>query len=156
MRHCDGMPFLNLPGNLPDDLPNGWAERPLTDESLIADVLDLLVKDRDRKRGCILFALCDAEGRLMQPCVVDDLPPVIPERELGAIVSVFSGVLAGGDPPGSLLVAIGRAHGLSATEQDQQWRAAAEQACQGRITLLGVHVITTEGSRPVPHPSAAA
>ena len=142
------MTFLELPDNL--------AEQPLTGDKLIADVLDLLVSERDRRRGCLLFALCDSAGRLVQPCMIDDLPDNLPASEFEAVVEVFVNLLADNDPPGSLLVARGRATGLSATDQDITCGVTVEQACQGRVKLLGMHIITTEGSRPIPRSTAAA
>ena len=142
------MTFLDLPADL--------ADRPLTDSGLVADILGLLVSEPDRRRGCLLFALCDAQCRLVQPFVVHDVPDHLSIQERKTILDVFVRILTDRDRQGSLLLALGRAAGLSATQDDLDWRAAVERACRGRATLLGVHIITPEGSRPVPRSSAAA
>jgi hypothetical protein len=131
------------------DLPEDWPTRPLTDPVLVADVLDLLVSDADRASGALLFALCDRDARLLQPCVLPDGSGGEPAQRERA-VSVFVDLLADLDPDGSLLVAVARPKGLSATAADLDRRAAVERACAGKVALLGVHIVTREGSRPLP------
>jgi hypothetical protein len=138
------------------DLPPELAHRPLTDQRLIADVIDLLVSHRDRIDGCVLFVLCDPQARLVQPCLIHDVPSEATGTSLGSIADVFVGVLAATEPPGSLLVVFGRAAGLSPTKLDQEWATGIVRSCAERVTLLGVHIVTPEGSRPVPSSGAAA
>ena len=57
--------------------------------------------------------------------------------------------------PGSVMVAIARRGGLSATADDILW-AESVLAALGDWHLLGVHVVTRSGSRPVPRASRVA
>jgi hypothetical protein len=49
-----------------------------------------------------------------------------------------------------VLIALVRVGDLSATDDDIGWADAARQACAGRIRMLGVHLVTPDGSRGVP------
>ena len=136
------------------DLPAHWADRPIHHPALVADVLDLLVSLADRRAGALLLALCDAQGRLLQPCIVEG-DPVGAEASRG--LAFFTEVLAGLSPGGSILVAIARPTGLSATDDDRALAAASQTACADHgLRLLGVHVVTLDGSRPVPRLSEEA
>jgi hypothetical protein len=86
------------------------------------------------------------EARLLAPVVVGGLGDGIPaeerEQALGTIVSALGA-------RGCVLVAVARRHGLSIRVDDHDWADAARRACQGGPRLLGVHVITLDGSREV-------
>ncbi|MDP9397467.1 MAG: hypothetical protein M3P96_06400 [Actinomycetota bacterium] len=129
-----------------DDLPENWAERPLDEPGLVADVLDLVVSEADRRAGALAVLICDDQGRLLQPCVVSPLPPAPSEGEREHAVRMFAGAVG---PGGSLLLAIARRDGLSLTDDDHGWAAAARRACGAEVRLLGVHVVTAGGSREV-------
>jgi hypothetical protein len=64
-------------------------------------------------------------------------------------------VIAEVEPDPSLLAAIARPGGLSVTAEDLCWAEALAVAALGRVRLLGVHVVTVDGSRPVPRLLAA-
>ncbi|HET8595025.1 MAG TPA: hypothetical protein VFM07_07235 [Intrasporangium sp.] len=49
------------------DLPRGWAERPITDPVIFEDVIDLVVPERSRSEGAIYLLLTHPDGRLLQP-----------------------------------------------------------------------------------------
>jgi hypothetical protein len=130
------------------DLPEHWAERPVHHPALVADVLDLLVPLSDRRAGAVLVALCDEQGRLLQPCLVRCEPGSADAAEAPPF---FAEVLAELRPGGSMLLAVARPTGLSARPEDLAFAAAAAAACQGSgLRLLGVHVVTLDGSRPLP------
>ena len=136
------------------DLPADWPTRPLTEPRLVADVLDLLLSDADRRAGGLLIALCDADARLLQPIVIGDLPAGAAAGEGTEVLApLFSG-LADDGLSGSLLLALGRPDGLSITAGDRAWRDAAEHACGGAFRLIGLHVVTPDGSREVPRSAA--
>jgi hypothetical protein len=72
-----------------------------------------------------------------------------------ALLRVIIGAAEQAADDGSVLIAIARRDGLSATPDDQLWARAA----LGALTswrLLGVHVVTVRGSRPVRRPASAA
>jgi hypothetical protein len=136
------------------DLPPQWADRPIHHPALVADVLDLLVPLTDRRAGALLLALCDEQGRLLQPCLVEGDPGCAEARRTPGF---FAEVLAGLSPGGSMLVGIARSAGLSARPADLEFAAAAQAACaEHGLRLLGVHVVTLDGSRPLPRLSAEA
>jgi hypothetical protein len=136
------------------DLPDDWPDRPLTDPQLLADVLDLTVSHHDRVAGAIGVLVCDAEQRLLVPAVIGELDDVAPDADrcegLTNFVSAIVGGLGSDAGPLGLHLSIARRYGLSITPEDVRWRDAAVTACAGRVTLLGVHLVTTEGSRLVP------
>ena len=115
-------------------------------------MLDLVVSEADRRAGALAVLLCDAQGWLLQPCVVSPLPPASSEDERVHVARVLADSV-GSD--GSLLLAIARSDGLTLTDDDYAWAAAARRACGAEVRLLGVHVITLGGSRDV-LPRAAA
>jgi len=137
-----------------EDLPDDVALLPLVDPRLVADVLDLVVRDADRRAGSLAVLLCDDDGRLVQPVVIGDLPD---GSDLSSRLGVLEVLISALDGGGSLLVAIARRDGLSITADDQLWARAASQACAEKSArLLGVHVITLTGSRQLPWSDVAA
>ncbi len=136
-----------------DDLPQDWPTRPLTDSRLIADVLDLVVPERSRIGGSLYILLCDENDRLLQPIAIATPDPAaasaMREEGLGALLSGAEDIV----PGGSFIIVLAREDGLSVTEDDELWASAAQSA-RGAWRLLGIHVITLEGSRPVPLPAA--
>ena len=136
------------------DLPDDWPQRPLTDPQLVADVLDLCVSDEARQSGSLAILLCDDQARLIQPCVVSDIQQISDEADRLQACRTF--VMAAEKVGAGLLFAIGRRRGLSVTADDEAWARAARQTCAGRVDLLGFHLITHEGSRPVPLGEQAA
>jgi hypothetical protein len=130
-----------------EDLPADWPDRPLDDPLLVTDVLDLCVSMADRAAGAIVFLLCDPEGRLAQPVAIGELPPRFTVAECEHAIEVMVQAM---DGHGSLHVAIARRDGLTITEDDRVWAAAASRVTGDRVQLLGVHVVTMTGSRTVP------
>ena len=68
-----------------EDLPADWPQRPVTDSEITADLLDLIVGDRDRAVGALGILLCGRDERLLQPVVVEapDLQASAAERRQG-------------------------------------------------------------------------
>ncbi|MFC3688564.1 hypothetical protein [Aquipuribacter hungaricus] len=129
------------------DLPDDPQDLPLSDPAYTADVLDLVVPERDRHRGAIAVLLCDDEDRLLVPAIVGELPDDLSEAERE---TALRSLVAAADERGSVLVAVARRQGLSIRPGDQAWRRAATTACAEGPRLIGVYVITPEGSRAVP------
>ena len=137
-----------------DDLPDNWPELPLTDQRLLADVLDLVVSEQSRRDGALYVLLCDEQARLVQPIAIDllEAPTDLAGRE--ELMASVVGMTHHLGENGSYVVAIARRGGHSVTPDDEQWAAAVESA-RGSWRLLGVHVVTRDGSRPVPLTRAA-
>lgn len=53
------------------DLPPGWAERPISDPDIFADVVDLCASMESRFGGCLYLLLCGPDGRMHQPIAID-------------------------------------------------------------------------------------
>ena len=137
------------------DLPEDWPSRPLTDPTLVDDVLDLLVSERDRQDGALFILLCDSQDHLALPTACDDPPALASAVDREFAVRT---VLRGGEPvlaDGSFLVAFARRGSLEITADDTAWaRAAAAAARHSPLRLLGVHVVTSIGSREIPRDAA--
>ena len=136
------------------DLPDDWSEQPLTDSRHVADVLDLIVSDADRRSGGLAMLLCDDQGRLQQPVFISDVDYDSSEAERCLMFARFVGHLA--SQVDSILFALARADGLSITADDESWARAIQYACSGEVRLLGFHLVTRDGSRLVPGTVAAA
>jgi hypothetical protein len=137
-----------------DDLPDGWDLLPLTEPRLVADVLDLFVSIEARERGCLALLLCDDADRLQAPVLIDELDDASPPAERVALLRTLLAHVASADLAAALLAGIARPGGLSVTRADETWAAAVADAARGQLRLLGVHVVTPDGSRPVPRAAA--
>ncbi|WP_226345960.1 hypothetical protein [Agilicoccus flavus] len=72
-------------------LPTGWAQRPVTDADLFEDVVDLVVREDSRIRGCVYLLLCHSSGRVAQPVAVEDCPVrEDPDRVVDAMRALFA------------------------------------------------------------------
>ncbi len=139
-----------------EQLPDDWSQRPLTEAGLVADVLDLLISFADRRSGGLAILVCDDQARLLQPTLMTDPADSVPVAERSGIIEFWIDMAEQLEPGGGLLIAIVRANGLSVTDDDRVWCEVAARSCAERITLLGIHIVTLEGSRPVPMQSQAA
>ena len=138
------------PSGIPD-LPEMWPQQPVTHPAALSRVLDVASASIASPDGTLCVLVCDEDDRLVQPIAIDtlaDAPGELQER-VRLLGSLMDG-LADITPAGSVLIAVARVGGLSATEDDIAWADAASRACAGRIRLLGVHLVTPDGSRPVP------
>ena len=137
-----------------DDLPEEWDSIPLTDPDHIANVLDLFVSLEARRNGCLLMLICDEERLPVQPVLIDHMPACPPADALPFLAQL--GATIGERPGAGVLVAIGRQRKLRVTANDLAWRATIERAFSGHVEVLGVHVITYDGTLPVLPPEVAA
>ena len=140
-----------------DDLPDDWSDRPLTDPQLLADVLDLVVMERDRRAGGLGVLICDGHQRLALPVMISELDDVTDDDDrrkgletIATAVRGFDLGDAGGTGGAGIHLAIARRDGLSITRSDRSWQQVAASVCADDIDLLGVHVVTCDGSRTVP------
>ena len=140
-----------------EDLPPDWAQRPVTDPAITADLLDLVVGDRDRHQGAIGLLLCGPSGRLLQPVVVsvsrDEVQGDDHRRVFDVMAQAF-GDLSDGARPG-MLVAVARPDYRHAARDDARWRDAAVTSCaEHGVDLLGVWLVTPDVIRPLPLPDS--
>lgn len=129
------------------DLPEGWPDQPVTDH--IEDVLDLFVDMQARVRGALMILVCDERYVPVQPIMIDDVPSGTMCAELAEPLQRIAGTIAEGLPGASALVAVAREGSSVSTLQDRAWAAAIRRAFNGHVELIGVHVVTPRGFRPI-------
>ncbi len=130
------------------DLPPNIRALPLTDAQLAADVVDLMIGERDRSRGCIGIMLCDSAFRGLQPVVVNDIPEDTPLEGLQNLLGLLLPII---EPGGGVLVGRGRPHGAVPTDTDRAWHQATIDACAAAgVRLLGYHLVTLEEVNALP------
>ena len=130
------------------DLPANWPELPLDDSRLIRDVLDLFVSMKTRYDGALVVLMCDANRRITQPILVDEIelnPPADSDVMLNNLVVAILGACA----ESCVLVALARPGPLRVGARDAAWARFIEEACSDRLPLLGVHLVTPRGSLPL-------
>ena len=137
------------------DLPDNWATIPLTDPTHVADVLDVFVDLQSRAAGSLLILICDDQRRPVQPILIESIDARRPQRAR-QFLAHLADMLDGSDTRPAVLCAIARRDGLRVTKHDSRWKRALEDAFEGRVDLLGVHLITFEGSVPIGELGAAA
>lgn len=121
------------------DLPTGWAARSLTDLFLAADVVDLVVREEDRSTGSVSLLLCDADGRMIQPVTVADVPPQSSEAERAAFFDAFLDHL--GRALGAVVLAIGSPD--DAVIETLRWHDSGVTACRAAgVELIGTYLAT--------------
>ncbi len=138
------------------DLPADWPTRPITSPALLPDVLDLVVSERARASGSLFVLVCDAGDRLVLPMEIGEITTAPGRSARGDLLVPIMRQVADMEPGGGVLAAIARPGGLSATVDDVAWADAVASAAQGSVRMLGVHVVTVDGSRPVPADRHAA
>lgn len=127
-----------------DDLPHDWDSHPLTDASLRCDVVDLFVKDADRLRGGLGVLLCDADGMLLQPIMIEGMNAHANEPDIRATLAFLQHLQADGTLTGVL--ALARPRGSHDDDVARFWaRIAADECQQAAIGLLGFYIATPEG-----------
>lgn len=118
--HSDGMSF--------EDLPDDWSDHPLSTPGLAIDVVDLFFRGRDRAAGALLLLLCDAQHRLLQPIVIDDVPWLASQPERSRF---FDGFL--GHFPEATMVAAVSSRFMLPPGVARGWRESAEAALGDRL-----------------------
>jgi hypothetical protein len=155
MRDAHG----RLVGMTFEDLPADWSRRPVTDSAITADLLDLLVGERDRAVGALGILLCGPGDRLLQPIVVEapDRSADASERRQG--FDNICSALCQLDQPGDgqagsglgMLVALARPGPPMAGPADLDWRDTVVRSCADYgVRLLGVWLVTPDVIRELP------
>lgn len=138
-----------------DQLPPDWPTRPLTDPFIASGVVDLCVPLRDRDAWSVAVLLCDADSRLLQPCLVGDVPRVSNDLDKLRLLKPFAQFAREQD--GGLLVVRARPGQRAVDEEDRSWARVAQHACDVRsVPLVGVWLATPRGIRRVDDPHRLA
>lgn len=111
-----------------EDLPSNWADMPLTDPALAADVVDLFLGDRDRHADSLMLLLCDEDHRLVQPVMIDGMEWRSSAQEV-AESTAFLGHL--GEVP-SMIAAISSARPFT-LPISHRWRQALLRTVPGLL-----------------------
>ncbi|MFI5733469.1 hypothetical protein ACIA49_25365 [Kribbella sp. NPDC051587] len=138
------------------DLAPSWSDEPLTDPTLAANVVDLMVSMGDRYRGTFTAILCGADARF-RAVVAIDLPshfaaettsldhpsldtPGLCATALHPIVPALRT-----EPGAALLLALGRPGPPTWPALDHEWSTAATHLCRAaQVPLLGFYIATPE------------
>lgn len=135
-------------------LPADWALRPMTDEDLFEGVVDLVIRDDDRRRGCLVVLACQTNGRLMEALPLEGLHPFVDAagsgsvvtKRVGAILEALRAIAVAG-----VVLVLARPGRPVATAGDRQVLAQLEALCAPpRPALLGVALATPEGVATLP------
>lgn len=129
------------------DLPDDWPQRPLTDEDLVHDVLDLCVNNCDRDEGGIAVLALRSNLVLAQPVFVAGAIPAIERR------TVLTNLLLActlQELDATVVVAIAHADGALTDEDRAVHQLVLEICAEHAITLLSTHLVTSCDIRSLP------
>ncbi len=124
-----------------DRLPPDWPTRSLAEPLIASGVVDLTVPVRDRHGWSVTVLLCDGYGRLVQPCLVAEVPRASNDLDKLRLLKPFAAHAR--ECGGGLLVARARPGPTRVDPEDISWARAARNACRVRsVPLLGFYVAT--------------
>jgi len=132
-----------------ENLPADWPTIPLTDPDHIADVLDIFVGVRDRTVGSLLILICDDQRRPVQPMIMNDIGAGAPRDAYVPLARIADGI-AELKPDATVLCAVARPGRTQVTKTDRQWAQSVGRAFGGRLPVIGVHLVTLDGTIPIP------
>jgi hypothetical protein len=131
------------------DLPEDLRSIPLTDNTIQADVIDLILGIDERRGGALGLMLCDELDRGIQPIVLSDLPPEAPAHDFARLLDLLLPMV--GEAGGGVLVGRGRRRGLTPCDLDREWHQAAIDACARHgVRLLGFYLASPQGVEGLP------
>ena len=138
-----------------EQLPPDWSRRSVIDDEIFLDLVDLVVMDRDRHAGALYVLLCGPTERLVQPCVVADLPAEpVPDRHRA--FEPFAEAVRTNIPGGGLVAIVARPGRADTTDADRAWHEAALAVCRRRgIPLLAAAVATPGRVWRLPDPRSS-
>lgn len=138
-----------------ENLPADWPTIPLTDPDHIADVLDIFVGVRDRTVGSLLILICDDQRRPVQPMILNDIGAGSPRDAHVPLARIADGI-AELKPDATVLCAVARPGRTRVTKTDRQWAQCVDRALSGRLPVISVHLVTLDGTIPIPTTGHAA
>jgi hypothetical protein len=137
------------------DLPADLSTTPLSDSTIQADVIDLILGIDERRSGAVALMVCDEADHGVQPIVLSDLPPGAPAGEARRLLDLLLPTV--GEMNGAILLGRGRRRGLTPTDNDRAWHQEAIEACaRHRVRLLGFYLASPDGVEGLPAPFSRA
>lgn len=124
------------------DLPRDWPTRSVTDPDIFIDLVDLIVRDRDRHEGALVALICSADGRLVQPVVVSDIP-VLAAAERAQTLNPLIGAILAHVPGGSLVIVVARPGRRDTIDSDREWHESAIRVCRAAGVQLSAFAVAT-------------
>ncbi|WP_405059770.1 hypothetical protein OG474_44550 [Kribbella sp. NBC_01505] len=128
------------------DLAPSWTDHPLTDPTLAADVVDLVVSQADRECGVFAAILCGPDARFRAVVLIELSPDQAPPLDTPNLcaTALHPIIPAMREEPGSpLLLALGRPGPPTWPDIDNEWSTAATHLCQAaQVPLLGFYIAT--------------
>ena len=132
-----------------EDLPPDLRTIPLTERTVQADVIDLILGIDERRSGALALMLCDEGDRGVQPIVLSDLPPGSPAVEIRSLLDLLLPMV--GEANGAILLGRGRRRGLMPTDNDRAWHQTTIEACaRHQVRLLGFYLASPDGVEALP------
>lgn len=129
-----------------DDLPPDWPAISLTDPAHVTDVLDLFVTMQARFEGALFILVCDEQRRPVQPIQIDGVRGAPPE-DMHGVLEEMARTIAEARPQAGVLCAVARRGATLVRPSDLAWRDCLDATFGPHLPVLGVHVITPDGSR---------
>jgi hypothetical protein len=136
------------------DLPRGWAERPITDPVIFEDVVDLVVPERSRSEGAIYLLLTHPDGRMLQPLGLPEGPSGEPGPEdTRRWLALLQELAEGGTR--SLVIVRARPGAPELTAEDEAALRVLESGADAAGITLHGRAIATPGGILTLHPPRA-
>lgn len=126
----------------------------LSDPDVARAALDVYLDPQDRRSGGLAFLFCGADGRLVQPTWVSEVPPEPTAEQRRSAVGWAIGLceMVGDDRTGplGLILAIARESG-GVCDGDRAWHQTALECCaEAEVPLIGVHIVTMDSVTLLP------
>lgn len=138
-----------------EDLPRDLRSIPLTDTTIQADVVDLILGIEERRDGALALMVCDEADRGVQPVVLSDMPVEAPAADARSLLDLLLPMV--GETGGAILVARGRRRGVTPTDHDRGWHQETIEACARHgVRLLGFYLASPDGIEAMPEPITQA
>ncbi|GAA4896652.1 hypothetical protein GCM10025789_13070 [Tessaracoccus lubricantis] len=115
-----------------EDLPREWHGLSLSDPGLAVNVVDLFLKNSDRRRNSALLLICDEEGRAMQPVVINDIDWYMIADERGGLFHIFDHLHVPG-----LVVAVSAERAIEPEVADRWLHTSRAELAKRDIELVG-------------------
>lgn len=129
------------------DLPRDWPHRPLTDAVLAADVLDLCVRDDDRRAPGLAVLYCRPDATLAQPCVVTDMQSPADWDPALRLMLRSAATLPG---VGGVLLGLIRPEGGLHDHERRLHQGAIEVCREAGVRLVGAFLVSARRIEPLP------